>query len=121
SDDVFRILDEVTRPTFVLEVQEIQECTYDYWDYDDSLDSGAPSAGNESGVNVVAKEQVGPYETVTLQAGSESELLTWLQDHGFNLPSSLDKALAPYVADQSYFVAMRLANDKTAGDIQPIV
>lgn len=120
SDEVFRVLDEVTRPTFVLEVQEIQECAYDYWYYDD-LDSGAPSAGNESGVNVVAKEQVGPYETVTLQAGSESELLTWLQDHGFNLPNSLDKALAPYVADQSYFVAMRLANDKTAGDIQPIV
>lgn len=117
SDEVFAVLDAATRPTFVLEVDEIDECTYDpQFEYD----YAASPSDADGGVEVVAEEQVGPYDTVTLQATSSEELLAWLLDNGFNLPTGLDAVLAPYVADQSYFVAMRLSNDKSVGDIQPI-
>ena len=121
SDDVFTLLDSVTKPQFRLVVDEVDECDDDriWYDYDYALSSSAP-APEAGGVNVVAEEKVGPYETVTLRARSTDELLTWLQDNGFDLPDALSPALDPYVAEESYFVAMRLANDKSSGDIQPI-
>ena len=73
-----------------------------------------------SGVNVVAQAQVGPYDTVTLQASSADELIDWLQENGYDLPDDLDAALSPYVAEDSYFVALKLAKNKDAGDIAPV-
>jgi MYXO-CTERM domain-containing protein len=122
SDQIFSVLEAATAPRFVLEYEEVDECEDDrWWGYDDAFSassSPAPEAGG--GVNVVAEEEVGPYETVILQARTSDDLLTWLQDNDFDLPDDLSPALDPYVAEQSYFVAMRLANDKSAGDIQPL-
>ena len=104
-----------TRARFNL-VQDTDGCV--------SLDyaSNTTSAGGGGGgVTIIASEEVGPYETVTLQANSSAELLTWLQDNNFNVPTGMDPVLAPYVAEGSYFVALRLAKDKDAGDLEPLV
>ena len=122
SDEIFTLLDATTRPQFRLIYDEIDECSNDwsYYDYPEAAFDTTLSDVSSGGVNVVAEEKVGPYETVTLRARSTDELLTWLQDNDFDLPDALSPALDPYVAEQSYFVAMRLANDKSSGDNQPI-
>jgi len=122
SDEVFSLLDATTRPRFVLDYEEVNTCDDDRWwyDYDLALSSSSAPSPENGGVQVVAEEKVGPYDTVTLRARSSDELLTWLQDNGFDLPSNLSPALDPYVAEESYFVAMRLQNGKSSGDIQPL-
>ncbi len=93
--------------------------------------SGAGGAGGAGGsgtwgwtppdpVVVLAESTVGPYETVTLQAQDSGALLNWLQNHDYDLPQSLDPVLAPYVADASYFVALRLRNEDTSGILAPL-
>lgn len=94
---------------------------------DCDLDLAVPSAGGDDddgrgeGVEVVSTGVVGPYETAVLQATDSGELLEWLGDNGYDLPADLDGALAPYVADGMYFVALKLAKDEDVGDLEPIV
>ncbi len=72
------------------------------------------------GVNVVETGQVGPYDTVILQADSTSALLDWLNANGYDLPPALDPVLQPYVAGGQYFVALKLQKDKDVGDLAPL-
>jgi hypothetical protein len=76
--------------------------------------SGAPL------VEVSQQSRVGAFDTVTLRADTSSELIAWLQANDYDLPTGLHTALAPYVADGSWFVALRLASDLPAGTLQPI-
>lgn len=73
-----------------------------------------------STIEVVSEGQVGPYETVVLQAGNEEALLDYLQDAGYDLPDSLDAVLAPYVGADAHFVAHKLASNRDVGDITPL-
>jgi len=122
SDAVFSMLENVTRPTFQLVYEEVGECVDNRVWLDASYSTyNLPSIDeDEGGVDIIDEMKVGPYETVTLRARSTDELLTWLQDNGFDLPDALSPALDPYVAEESYFVAMRLANDASSSDIEPI-
>lgn len=124
SDQMFTNLDRLTRPNFYLAQEFEGDCKGGIWYEDETnfngsvADSATPGAGG--GVTVVSEKQVGPYETAVLQADSSAELLTWLQANNYFLPSALEPALAPYVAGGSYFVALRLQNDKSSGDIAPL-
>lgn len=76
--------------------------------------------GSSFGVSVVSEGVVGPYDTVVLQASTADMLVNWLQEQGYNLPSTLDTALAPYVASGQYFVALKLADGQDTGDLTPL-
>ncbi|MGC6492553.1 MAG: DUF2330 domain-containing protein [Myxococcota bacterium] len=80
-------------------------------------DGGTNQAG---GVNVVAQQTIGAFEATTLQARTSEDLLTYLQDNGFSLPDDLSPALDPYIAEDSYFVALKLRSGADTGDITPI-
>jgi MYXO-CTERM domain-containing protein len=126
TDSLFTMLDAWTAPQFYLQWEERGTCNYDSWygplaggveedaaNFDDSDAAGG-------GVTVVAAGQVGPYDQVTLQAQSAEALLTWLGDNGYTIPEAIAGNLAPYVADGSYFIALKLQKDKDTGDIAPI-
>lgn len=128
SDSLFTQLEWRTAPTFNLEWQEVGDCVWDYWGRGGGF--GAPEAfdttasveedGASNDVVVVAERQVGPYDQVTLQASDAGALLTWLQDNDYDIPDEVGKNLQPYVAERSFFVALKLTNDSDAGDIAPI-
>jgi len=125
TDQMFTTLDQLTRPNFYLAQEYDGDCQGEIWyedeaDFDGAPSSGTADSGGGGGVTVVSEQQVGPYETAILQADSSAELLTWLQDNSYFLPSALQSALDPYVAGGQYFVALRLQNDKSAGDIAPL-
>jgi len=78
------------------------------------------SNGSSTDVTVVSEGQVGPFDTLVLQASSDVALLDYLQANGYDLPDTLDAALAPYIAEEAYFVALKLQSDRNSGDITPL-
>ncbi|MFM2162969.1 MAG: hypothetical protein RLZZ383_2481 [Pseudomonadota bacterium] len=127
SDTLFTVLEWTTAPQFWLNYEERGTCEYDTWfggggvlenSAADGAGGGAPSAGG--GVEVIAEQQVGPYDSVVLAATDSAELLQWLGDNGYTIPSNVAPSLQPYLAGGSYFIALKLQNDADAGDIAPI-
>ncbi|MEQ1502445.1 MAG: DUF2330 domain-containing protein [Myxococcota bacterium] len=126
NDRMFRELSWRTAPTFSLDYVERGDCEGgfyppSYGGYSD-YSSSSSAAGADSGgtVTVITESTVGPYEMVVLQAQTSAGLLDWLQGSGYLLPDDLDPVLSPYVADGSYFVALRLRKDVDVGALQPI-
>ncbi len=122
STAMFDMLSRQLAPSFFLNISEEGKCTepFSFGRNEYALDSAASPETDSSGVAVVQSGQVGPYDMVVLQASDTTELITWLQDNGYDLPAALDPVLAPYVAQESYFLGLKLAKDRDAGDIEPI-
>lgn len=59
------------------------------------------------GVDVLGRDRVGPYDTVTLQADSVEQLMQWLVDNEYDIP-----------ADAA--VALKLAKGSETGDLAPL-
>ncbi len=124
STAMFDLLSRDLAPSFRLNISEEGNCTEP--NRGKSQDTSAtstvttPTAESGGGVSVVQSGQVGPYEMVVLQAADTTELVTWLRDNGYDLPAALDPVLTPYVAAESYFLGLKLAKDRDAGDIEPI-
>ncbi|MFG2885828.1 DUF2330 domain-containing protein [Streptomyces sp. NPDC048297] len=82
------------------------------WPFDssDSSDTaaGAP-AGAGSGVGVVDRQRLGPFDVARLTATDPAALDGWLREHGFAFPPRLRGALQPYVDRHWEYVAVRLA------------
>ncbi len=83
--------------------------------------AGPVMATGNGGVNVLDARDVGPFSTVTLQSHDSAELLKWLDDNGFQQPDGALPLIEHYVQANMLFVALRLKQNTTAGDIQPIV
>ncbi len=127
TDQLFQQLEWMTAPQFLLDSQQIGDCTWDSYPpfaMEDDADFGTAAngagGGTGGGVVVVAESQVGPYDQVTLAANDSGELLEWLNDNGYLIPTSIQGNLDPYVAGGSYFVAIKLQKDQDAGDITPV-
>lgn len=81
---------------------------------------GPPPTAEDGGVSVLAREVVGPFDTVTLEGDSGEELVRWLQNNGYRITDRMAPLLAPYVADRMKFVALRLLPEKDVTDITPL-
>ncbi|HMV69210.1 MAG TPA: DUF2330 domain-containing protein [Myxococcota bacterium] len=71
-------------------------------------------------VTINQEVQVGPYDAQVLSANDAGVLVTWLGEHGYDLPDGAEARIAPYVASGSQFIGLRLRKDKAAGDLTPI-
>lgn len=117
SDALFTTLQQLTQPQFWLYTDVHGVCEINVFPMASEASIDMDDRGS---VTVVAEETVGPYDTVTLQAESEEELLLWLRAAGYDLPSDLSAVLAPYVASGQYFVALKLSAGRDAGDLAPL-
>jgi len=130
SEDLFTTISAVSQPYYLPRIEEAGDCSGSYDGYggmfEDDFAGGADSAVPESapddgGVDIIATEQVGAYDTVTLQADSPEALLEWLQGNGYDIPADLvNGPLAPYVAGGSYFVALKMASNASTGTLAPL-
>jgi MYXO-CTERM domain-containing protein len=77
-----------------------------------------PTAG---GVTVVDASEVGPYQTVTLESHDSQQLIDWLNENGFVQPAEALPLIDHYVRLNMLFVALRLKQSATVGEIQPVV
>ena len=80
-------------------------------------DDGVPDGG---GVSVLARKEVGPFDTVVLESNSTDDLLQWLADNDYAQPPSARALIDHYVKQDMVFVALRLLKDEPTGAIQPI-
>ena len=65
-----------------------------------------------SGVQVVDRAVVGPYDTVTVRSTEPEALSKWLTDHGFAIPPTSAPIIASYVQMGYDFIALRLRPGK---------
>jgi hypothetical protein len=91
--------------------------------------NGAPGAGGatsagppqaDNGVTIIARQVVGPYDTVTLEGTSANVIVDWLQKNGYRITDKMVPVIAPYVADGMKFVALRLTPQALVTDITPL-
>lgn len=126
NDALFSTLTRVTEPQFYMLWEAEGECAI--WDFAMEADAADPSipappnadTDDDGGVTVLAEERVGPYETVTVNAEDPAVLIEWLQANDYQVPDALETTVAPYVADDHNFVALRLAAGEETGDLVPL-
>ena len=116
-NELFRQLQFATQPSFFLEWQENETCGFIGPPIFRTLEEAAVDDG---GVQIVAEERVGPYQTAVITAEDPAAASAWLTANGYTLDALGDALLAPYVDAGFYFVALRLAPDQGIGDLQPI-
>jgi hypothetical protein len=71
-------------------------------------------------VEVASRDAVGPYETAVLRGDTTEAVAGWLTQNGFDIPDGFDDAMAPYVASNQWFVALRMQKDRTDGELEPL-
>ncbi len=78
------------------------------------------AGGGDSGVSVLRQEAVGPYDVVVLRGTDAMALRTWLTDHNYVVPATMEPVLDHYVALHMDFVALRLQDGAGLGSMQPV-
>lgn len=111
----FNALDLATQPQF----QGNFGCFFE--DADGGQQPGPPNAGGgDPGVDVLAREQVGPFDTVTITSDDPRALVQWLRDNGFRILPEMEPFVALYTAEGMKFVAMKLQPGEGVDAIAPI-
>jgi hypothetical protein len=77
-------------------------------------------AGGDPGVEVLSRQNIGPYDRAILEAENVAALRAWLDENGFEVPDAVDEKLQPYIDAQAVFVAIKLLPGEDSGDIVPL-
>jgi hypothetical protein len=72
-------------------------------------------------VRVLQQLEVGPYETAVVESDDAQALVDWLAENDYTVPESSLPPIESYVNAGHVFLALKLASDRAAGDITPIV
>jgi MYXO-CTERM domain-containing protein len=122
SAQLFTYLDQVTQPRFQLQWEPSCQPIFGFpGTAEEAPTAGSPPPQADGGVVVVSREDVGPYDAATLTADDAVALRTWLTTNGYDIPESTTKALEPYVGNGYFFIALKLQQDKSVGDLRPVV
>lgn len=74
----------------------------------------------ESGVEVFASGEVGPFGFDVVGSEDPTAMITWLRDNNYLVTEQMEPLIQVYVEEQFVFLAMRLLPDQGIQDIQPI-
>ena len=83
------------------------------------VDAGA-AALDGGGVTVVARENIGPYDSILLSGGTAEEVVTYLMNAGYDIPAETAPLLEGYVESGNSFLALRLLAGRQTAELQPI-
>ncbi len=123
---LFSTMDRLTAPSFSTQWTTRGECRtpeYQGGSVDAAaggFDAGASPGGPGSGVEVLAQKAVGPYHSVVIRSSDPEEMRTWLVENGYLVTAEMMLSVVPYVTKGDVLLALKLRNDRAAGDIQPI-
>lgn len=83
--------------------------------------SAPPNDRDEDGVvDVLAREQVGPFDTATITSDDPRALVEWLRTNGFRILPEMEPFVALYTAEGMKFLAMKLQPGQDVAAIAPI-
>lgn len=85
---------------------------------------GAEGMAPGSGVTLLQRQTLGPFDVSTLAATDADALGNWLSENGYNLAPEVAAALEPYVLQNWYYVAVRLSpgagSQELTGELDPL-
>jgi hypothetical protein len=79
------------------------------------------AGGTAGGVTVSFQGAVGPFDAAVIMSTDPGALKMWLTDNGYIVSDGAAALIDRYVAEQKYFVALKLLNGVGVQSIQPIV
>jgi hypothetical protein len=124
SDEVFSLLGRNTMPNYRLDWKQAEgNCPLMMEDRAQPVFAAAPNTaadGAGSAVTVVEKGIVGNYDFSLLSSTDAGELEQWLKDNAYNVPADFDDKARTYIDGSFVFLALKLLEGKTTGDLQPI-
>ena len=86
-----------------------------------SAGAGGSGAGmTPGGVEVISKQVIGSYDTVTFSAGDAASAVTWLNQNGFIVNDTMSPFMQPYVDEKMLFVASKLVPGAGVDAIKPL-
>jgi len=86
----------------------------------DAIPADGPLPSDSAAVDVWSSTVVGPYEAVQLSSSDGSALRTWLKDHGFAVPTSIEPIIDQYVTGGFGFLALKLVPDAGTSKMVPV-
>lgn len=115
------------------------QTTFDQCDFDDEADNGFDpgsamtgavssgggdadgGAGEDGGAEVLLVETVGSFEITVLTAETAADVVTWLDDNGYQQDPESEPILQQYLDEDHVFAAVKLTDGAGLGEIHPIV
>jgi MYXO-CTERM domain-containing protein len=83
-------------------------------------DGDSAPADGAGGVQVIAREQIGDYDTVIFTAEEAATAVAWLQDEGFIVNDTTTPYMQPYLDADMLFVASKLVPGAGVDSIKPL-
>ena len=87
---------------------------------DVDFDMATAESAEDSGVEVFASGEVGPFGFDVIGSEDSTALITWLRDNNYRVEPPMEPLIDVYVEEQSAFLAMRLLDGEDSDSIQPI-
>jgi hypothetical protein len=85
-----------------------------------SNDSATVSTAAQSGVEIFATGEVGPFGFDVIGAEDPDALIDWLRENNYRVTPDMEPLIDLYVQDRFAFVAMRLLDGQDVNAIEPI-
>ncbi|MEE2755523.1 MAG: DUF2330 domain-containing protein [Myxococcota bacterium] len=122
SEALFNQLDNQYAPIFNLITEFIGDCDFPAAANDSGFAEGGAggAGGGGGGIQVLAREPVGPYDLAVLLPSTVDDLRTWLESNEYQIPDQIDEKLTPYIEMDAAFIALKLLPSSGEGDIQPL-
>ncbi|MCA9719677.1 MAG: DUF2330 domain-containing protein, partial [Myxococcales bacterium] len=139
SERLFLNVQNATVPAYGFQ-SSFEACDYgggDYGGYDgSSCSGGATGAGTSGGgsggpggedppmmggTTVLAQDSVGAFDYAILESQTVDDLMTWLGDNAYYQDPNAAPILDEYIQEGHLFVAFRLTQGSSVGEIHPIV
>lgn len=123
SEALFGALDRLYGPYFNLSYEYGENCAQILYETDGDCANCVPSVddgSNQQAVQVLSRENIGPYHRAIIKAQSVQALRDWLDQNQFAVPQDIDSKLQPYIDLNSAFVVIKLLAGQDAGDIVPL-
>lgn len=87
----------------------------------DAATTGAGGDEGGGGPQILLQETVGAYEITVLQGGTAGEVITWLDDNGYQQDPEAEPILQSYLDEGHLFGAVKLTGGVGIDEIHPIV
>ncbi len=86
-------------------------------DGDSVSDAGAAGGG---AVDVLSRERIGSYDTVTFAADEADGAIDWLNENGFIINETMSPYMQPYLDEGMVFIASKLVPGADVDEIRPL-
>jgi hypothetical protein len=129
TDELFASLTSTTQPKYRLVQKYDGNCGFNPSNFGRgaSADSAGGTGTGGSGPPaiptspLVIQASIGPYDYAVLRADNQDDMLGWLAENNYFVPTGTAETVGAYIRPGAFFLALKLQSGQSAGDLQPVV